>query len=100
MWINPSVTKYGAGYRETRDPAEIAEAQAAIEADKASCPSCKAGTPVSHNTGGVFSRRVSPIVKETYSVASTYQCRSGSRWYNPATKKMEGRAHCTCDYCW
>ena len=28
-----------------------------------------------------------------------YQCDSRSRSYNPATGRVEGRAHCTCDYC-
>ncbi len=60
----------------------------AWKADMDACQSCVPGNIVSHGTS--YSRADTFV---------TYRCNSLSRWYNPATKVVEGRAHCTCDYC-
>jgi len=31
--------------------------------------------------------------------AHSHQCSSKGRWFNPETRKMEGRAHCSCGSC-
>lgn len=74
------------------DPEDVEEMKSAIEAEWATC-----GHPLSrgmpeHNTGYA-------VLTEMTCEARTYQCRSGSRWFNPQTHQMEGHAHCTCDGC-
>ena len=78
---------------------EITEMAEAIEADRAACghPG-KSGMP-DHNTGSTRMAGVDNFGNEYHAVAYTYHCRSGSRWFNPVTRKMEGRSHCTCDGC-
>ena len=73
---------------KTMNRSEMEQMRVAIEADKAECPLCTEGDIVPHMTGYVNDH-----------AAYTYHCRSLSRWYNPETRKMEGRAHCTCDSC-
>jgi len=68
------------------DPDVIAKAKAALDADIAKCGCDPRAFAPSHAT-----------VSQDGSF--TYHCRSWSRWYNPATEKMEGNAHCTCDGC-
>lgn len=71
-----------------------AEAQAmalALATDKDECDECQRGTPVAHAAFTYIS---------TEGIGVTFRCRSGCRWYNPATGQMEGRKHCTCDACW
>lgn len=70
------------------NPETVKLAAEAIAADIAACPSCKTGTPVSHCTSYIYNGTL-----------YTRRCDSGSRWFNPATMQMEGRRHCTCDYC-
>lgn len=73
------------------NPTEVEHMAAAIEADIAECDTCikyKGKFAPSH--GRAYIRG---------GVGYTYQCRSGCRWYNPATRQMEGRFHCTCDGC-
>lgn len=93
------------GSYKTMNVAEIAECAAALEADKAACPTClKAsdGTP-SHattSTHGDIPAQPSRHVLASKASAHTYHCQSFSRWFNPVTRTMEGRSHCTCDYCY
>lgn len=98
-WRNPSYKYFGPRYFETDDPEEIEEVRRIIDAEIAACKTCQEGTPVRHMTTSVVQRRTSQLIKKLKEVASTYQCRSFSRWYNPKTKQMEGSAHCTCDGC-
>jgi hypothetical protein len=88
-WTNPSYRKHGLRYFESRDPEDIAILAEVLRVDMAACETCQKGTPVLHSNA---------TVRGDWAV--TYQCRSLSRWFNPTTKKMEGRAHCTCDGCW
>lgn len=83
-------TRLKGGEFKTKVRAEVDEMVAAVEADRLACPTChgETGMVPSHYTG--YARD-----GEAY----TYHCRSGSRWFNPNTRKMEGRAHCTCDAC-
>lgn len=77
-------------------PAEVAEVRAALAKDMAECPSCQAGTIVTHATTYITEAGD----RDTRSAAAhTYVCRSGSRHFDVATRTMVGRAHCTCDYC-
>lgn len=64
----------------------MAKVQAALDADKRGCASCERGYGPAHARTYVTTEAV-----------YTSTCRSGSRWYNPATGQMEGRAHCTCE---
>ena len=78
-------------------PADIADMRLAIYADQLDCTTCaNLHNPVKHCTSYIveMSERDGRLAS-----AHTYRCRSGSRWYNPETRQMEGRAHCTCDYC-
>jgi len=86
-------TRLREGSYKTMNPDDIAECAAALAADIEAC-GCVGTTPVRHATTSTHGD--SPVSKAS---AHTYQCRSGSRWFNPQTRKMEGRAHCTCDYC-
>lgn len=71
------------------DYEDIDEMRAAIEADRIACGGGKPCEDMpSHNTGYVTDEQ-----------AYTYRCPSFSRWFNPETHRMEGHAHCTCDYC-
>jgi hypothetical protein len=88
VWKIHSPTYYGGGYWRTYDPVEIEEMRRAIELDRAICYSCESNSPVPHTWAGT-----------TAEWAATFQCRSLGRWFNPETRKMEGRAHCTCDAC-
>ena len=88
------------GAYQTFDRDEIAEMLVALEQDKENCDTCKTDTPVLHSTSSVIQTRISPIIKQTKDTGHSYQCRSLSRWFNPNTRKMEGHAHCTCDYCY
>lgn len=72
----------------TGDEDEIYDAQEALDFDTFKCPGCVDGFRPKHGTTLI-----------TKNMCYTYQCASGSRWYNPATSMMEGRSHCTCDYC-
>lgn len=85
------------GTWKTMKPAEVAEVRAALAKDMAECASCQAGTIVEHATTYIHEAGE----RDTHvPAAHTYRCRSGSRWFNPATRQMEGRAHCTCPVCW
>jgi hypothetical protein len=64
------------------------DAKLAMAYDEVSCPDCNPGNIVRHTRD---------FVRNGVYMAS--QCDSRSRWYNPKTKVVEGRAHCTCDYC-
>ena len=71
---------------------DIAEMDAAIKADIAACGCTTGGFKPQHCTSYV-------ALGQTHSSAHSYHCRSWSRWFNPETRQMEGRAHCTCDSC-
>lgn len=86
-WYSPGY-RYGPYTKKTNDPEEIEKMRLAVEADTKDCPACIPGNPVRHYSG---------YVKDDE--AYTYRCLSYSRHYNPDTGKMEGSAHCTCDYC-
>ncbi|HSE47091.1 MAG TPA: hypothetical protein VLA89_17365 [Gemmatimonadales bacterium] len=76
----------------TNDPEDIEEMRSAIEADWEACGHPGSRGMPDHNTGSV-------IDNDRLYQGYTYQCRSGSRWFNPKTRQMEGRKHCTCDGC-
>ncbi len=82
---------------KTMKPDEVAEVRAALLADMKDCPSCNTpGNPVKHATTYITEAGE----RDTHvPAAHSYHCRSNSRWFNPATRQMEGRPHCTCDYC-
>ncbi len=86
-------TRLSTGAYKTYVPEEIRELEAALKADKAECPGCTPDNIVRHCTSSVL------VGANGKSEGYTYHCRSFSRWFNPATRKMEGHAHCTCDYC-
>lgn len=75
--------------REREAKAYAAEVEAALEADKGACDLCQGGSPVPH-AAFTYIRNGRVVSK---------QCRSRCRWFNPTTRKMEGRFHCTCDSC-
>ena len=87
-------TRLRDGSWKTMKPADIADVRLALATDTVTCASCIAGGPVKHGTTYIVEGREGRGVS-----AHSYRCRSGSRWYNPQTRQMEGRAHCTCDYC-
>lgn len=89
-------TRLRNGTWKTMLPSDVAEVRAAIAADIADCTTCQ--------RGGMMPQHMTTYISEgrdTHKVsAHTYRCRSFSRWFNPTTRKMEGRAHCTCPSCW
>jgi hypothetical protein len=83
------------GSWKTMLPSDVAEVRAALAADIAACPTCqKGGMMPQHATTYIHENRDTRAVS-----AHTYRCRSLSRWFNPMTRQMEGRRHCTCDAC-
>lgn len=79
----------------TYDVKEMGRVRLLVNADKKACPcSQNPNDPTTHihtyfgaGLGGVpFGR--------------SYTCDSHSRYYNPKTGEIEGRAHCTCDFCY
>lgn len=87
-------TRLKDGAWKTMKASEIAEVSAALAADIEAC-GCKGKAGPTHATTYVHGD--SPTSKAS---AHSYVCRSGSRHFNPNTRQMEGRAHCTCDYCY
>lgn len=98
-------TRLREGSFKTMNVAEIAECAAALAEDRAKCETCVKGgdgTPnhATTSTHGDFPAQPARGIPASKASAITYRCRSGSRWFNPTTRQMEGRAHCTCDYCY
>lgn len=86
-------TRLHDGSWKTMNVSEIAECAAALKADIEDC-GCTGKGPVPHATTYTHGD-----VPGSRAAAHSYHCRSGSRWFNPVTRQMEGRRHCTCDYC-
>ena len=76
---------------KTRVKSEIDQLRRAMAADVAECARCQAGY-----AGGPSHAAFTWWSDES---AHSKQCRSGCRWFNPVTRKMEGRAHCSCGSC-
>lgn len=88
-------TRLRDGAWKTMKAEDIAEVAAALAKDKEDCKTCAAGGMMpKHATTYVHGD--TPTSKAS---AHSYHCRSWSRWFNPQTREMEGRAHCTCDFC-
>jgi hypothetical protein len=88
--------KYGRSTKQTYNRAEVEKMKAAVDADVAACTSCQRHKPGEMMPGHYTGRY---DLTEDKAYGYTYHCQSWSRWYNPETGKMEGHAHCTCDYC-
>jgi hypothetical protein len=91
-WL-PMGSKFGMRTRQTFDKDTVEQVAKLLNEEKANCAQCVPGMPVKHAT--LTARVDGP----NGPWAMTYQCRSGSRWFNPETGQMEGREHCTCDGC-
>lgn len=89
-------TRLRDGAFKTMRAEDIAEVAAALAKDKSDCPSCQRGESMTPNHATTYIHGDTPVSKAS---AHSYHCRSGSRWFNPNTRVMEGRAHCTCDTC-
>lgn len=89
-------TRLRDGGWKTLDAVEIADVRAALAADVAACPTCQRGGMMPAHATYTY---VHEATADRRASAHTYHCRSLSRWYNPQTGEMEGRAHCTCDSC-
>lgn len=81
-------------FRKLYDEDAVA-AMAAVRADIEACGCGQGDSPLSAKTTPV------PHIWARYLDGVFYNggCVSGSRWYNPDTGEMVGRAHCTCDAC-
>lgn len=81
--------------RVSLDPLEGQLAYEQLYMDMRGCVSCGEPNGPEHASVsyGVDNERGVVVV------FSTRQCDSGSRWYNPGTRQMEGNPHCTCDSC-
>lgn len=87
---------------KTMNVAEIAECAAALAKDKADCLTCQSGEagPIHATTWTHGDYPASGGHPGGRASAHSHRCPSGSRWFNPETRQMEGRKHCTCDYCY
>ena len=75
------------------DEAEVRKAIDAHNEDKKNCPTCQHGDYGPRRASGYHYYTADQLR------FNSYQCESGSRWYDPTTGKMEGRAHCACNRC-
>ncbi len=78
------------GSWKTTLPSDIEELAKAIEADK--CDGCKPGFNPQHGRAYI-------VVGKEHVTGYSSQCQSGCRYFNPVTRQMEGRKHCSCSLC-